>query len=174
MWKFQCSLSVVFRYSLQWSRTEVSKNGSDIHALTFEILQLFWVAVSIISTRLSTHSKTLPLEWGMEWISIMCVSWMRYILLLKDANRMIIGFLDGKRLENISLFFDDVKTFCTFQRIGGLILVLLHNRLVPSTSSMQSQFTLIFWRLIIILKKWFHHWNLSTVEMWWCAALKGV
>ena len=69
---------------------------------------------------------------------------MRYILLLKDANRMIIGFLDGKRLENISLFFDDVKTFCTFQQIGGLISVLLNNRLVPSTLSMQSQFTLIF------------------------------
>ena len=78
----------------------------------------------------------------MKLMSRMCVSRMIYILLLKDSSGMNIGFLDGKRLENISLFCADVKKICTFQQRGGVLSVLLHNRLVPRKSSMQSQFTL--------------------------------
>ena len=63
----------------------------------------------------------------------MCIYRMRYILLLKDASRTTIGFLDGKILENISLVCADVKTFCTLQQRGGVLSVLLHNRLVPNT-----------------------------------------
>ena len=72
----------------------------------------------------------------------MCVSIMIYILLLKDDSGTTIGFFDGERLEIISLVCVDVKKICTFQQRGGVLSVLLHNRLVPRTSSMQSQFTL--------------------------------
>ena len=69
---------------------------------------------------------------------------MRYFLLLKDATGATIGSLGGKRLKKISLVCADVKTLCTFQHRGGVISVLLHNRLLSRTSSMQSQFTLKF------------------------------
>ena len=78
----------------------------------------------------------------MKWIPRMCVSQIIYILVLKCASGTTIGVLGGKRLEKISLVCDDVKTFCTFQHRIGVILVMLHNRLVTRTSSMQSQFTL--------------------------------
>ena len=63
---------------------------------------------------------------------------------MKDASGTNIVFSYGKRLENISLVCADVKKICTFQKRGGVLSVLLHNRLVPRTSSMQSQFTLKF------------------------------
>ena len=74
----------------------------------------------------------------------MCIYRMRYILLLKDASRTTIGFLDGKILENISLVCAYVKKICSLQKRGGVLSVLLHNRLVPKKSSMQIQFTLKF------------------------------
>ena len=142
MRKVQCSLSVVCRYSLHWSRNEVSKNRSEIHALMIEMLKPFCAAIESIFARLFIHLNTLPLEWGMKWMSRMCVYQMISILLLKGASGTTIRFLDGKRLENISLVCADVKTFCTFQQRGGVLSVLLHNRLVMMTSSMQSQLTL--------------------------------
>ena len=66
-------------------------------------------------------------------MSRMCVSIIRFILLLKDASGTNIYFLYGRRLENISLVCADVKTFCTLQQRGGVLSVLLHNRLVPNT-----------------------------------------
>ena len=74
----------------------------------------------------------------------MCVSQIIYILVLKCASGTTIGVLGGKRLEKISLVCDDVKTFCAFQQRGGVLLELLHNRLVPRTSSIQSQLILKF------------------------------
>ena len=38
----QSSLSVVCIYSLHWSQTEVSKNGSDIHVFKIEMLKSFF------------------------------------------------------------------------------------------------------------------------------------
>ena len=70
----QCSLVVFYTYSLNWSQTEVLKNGSEIHALRIDMLQYFCVAIARISARLFIHLKTLPLELGMEWMSRMCVS----------------------------------------------------------------------------------------------------
>ena len=75
-------------------------------------------------------------------MSRMCVYPMRYIFLLKDVSGATIGFLDGKRLEKISLVCVYVKTFCTLQQRGGVLSVILHNRLIPRTSSMQIQFNL--------------------------------
>ena len=66
----------------------------------------------------------------MKWMSIICISRIRSILLLKDASAAIIGFFDWDRLENISLVFSDVKTLCTFQKRGGVLSVLLHDRIV--------------------------------------------
>ena len=152
----------------------MSKNGSEIHALTIEMLQLFCVAIARIYARLFIHSKTLPLEWGMKWVSRMWVFWMIFIFLLKDASGTTIGFLDGKKLENIPLVCADVKKFCIFQQIGGVLLVLLHNRLVPRTSSMQSQLTLKCSTASNCLKCWFHRWTISTVELCWCVALRGI
>ena len=80
----------------------------------------------------------------MKFISRMCEYRMRYILILKDASGTNIGFLDGKRLENISLVCADVKKICIFQHRGEVLSVLLHSRLVPRTSSMQIQFNLKF------------------------------
>ena len=59
---------------------------------------------------------------------------MIYILLLKDASGTTIGFLDGKRLEMFLLVCADVKKFRTLQQRGGVLSVLLHNRLVTRTS----------------------------------------
>ena len=57
--------------------------------------------------------------------------------------RTLVGrpyaFLDGKILENISLVCADVKTFCTLQHIGGVLLVLIHNRIM-----LRNQLTLKF------------------------------
>ena len=144
MRKVQCSLSVICRYILHWSWTDVSNNESEIHALTIDMLPSFYLAIAIIYARLFIHSKTLSLEWGMKWMSRMWLSWMISILILKGVSGTTIGFLDGNRLENISLFCADVKKICTFQQRGGLLLVLLHNRLAPRTSSMQSQLTTNF------------------------------
>ena len=86
-------------------------------------------------------------------MSRMCVYQIISILLLKGASGTTIRFLDGKRLENISLVCADVKKFCIFQQIGGVLLVLLHNRLVPRTSSVQIQFTLKILTASYCLKK---------------------
>ena len=143
MQKFQCSLIVVCRYSLRWSRNEVSKNGSEIHELTIKMLKYFCVAIARIYARLFTHYNTMPLEWGMKWMSSVCVSRIISILILTHAIGTTIWFLDEKRLEKISLVCAHVKTLCTLQQ-RGVLSVLLHKSLMPRTPSTQSQFTLKF------------------------------
>ena len=108
------------------------------------MLRSFFLVIAGISARLFIHSKTLPLELVMKWMLRMCVSRMRSLLLFKVANGTTIGFLDGKNLEKISLFCAEVNILCTFQQRIGVLLVLLHNRLVPRKSSMQNQLTLTF------------------------------
>ena len=80
----------------------------------------------------------------MKWMSRMCVYRMIYILVSKDTSGTTIWFLDWKRLEKISPVRAYVGNICIFQQRRGVLSVLLHNRLVPRTSSMQSQFTLNF------------------------------
>ena len=73
----------------------------------------FLVSIERISVRLFIHSKTLILEWGMKWMSRMCVSWMRYIFLLKDASGTT--FISKENLydyrgDSIEVFLECRKT----------------------------------------------------------------